>query len=133
MARRPPKGFANWSEYYVYRIARGEARGLSRSQARGHPAKGEPPASKVVKDVQILGRSGPAVVAITGTREASRAGRFDNQVEQLRRGRITPKEFDRRWHEKSIGGNDLPTANEVLALSHRGLANFDDFYPKGVG
>jgi hypothetical protein len=130
MSRRPPRGFANWSNYYRYRIERGEQRGLSRPQARGHPAKGEVLASQTEKEVQILGRRGPVIVTLTGTRERSRAGSFDNEVELLRTGKLSPKAFDRRWKAKSIGGEKLPSADEVLALSHRGLASFDDFYPK---
>jgi len=131
MSRRPPKRFATWSEYYRYRIEQGEKRGLSRSQARGHPAKGEKLATQVEKDVNVLGRSGPVTVSLVGTKERSRAGKFDNEVGLLRSGKITPSQYDRRWKGKSIGGQELPSAKEVLALSHRGLASFDDFYPKG--
>jgi len=131
MSRRPPKGFGTWSEYNRYRLERGEQRGLSPAQARGHPGKGEPLASAVQKDVQILGRSGPLGVTIVGTKERSRAAKFDNQVGLLQQGKMTPRQFDRRWKGKAIAGQSLPSADEVLALSHRGLASFDDFYPKG--
>jgi hypothetical protein len=45
-------------------------------------------------------------------------------------GRLSPNAFDRRWKGKAIGEQELPSADEVMALSHRGLASFDDFYPK---
>jgi hypothetical protein len=132
MARRPPKGFDNWSQYYRYRIARGEARGLSRSQARGHARPGEAPASKVAKRVHVVGRSGVQVVETTGTKEATRAARFDNDVERLRRGQLTYSDFDRRWGGRSIAGVKLPSGREVIALSFQGLANFSDFYAEGA-
>ena len=129
MARRPPKAFANWSEYYQHRVARAEAMGLSRSQARGHPKKGEVPASRVEKTVRILGPSGPVDVTSIGTRERSRAARYDNDVQKLLNGTITPATFDRRWHGKSIGEVPLLNWREALALAHQGKASFDDFYP----
>jgi len=132
VARLPPKGFANWSEYYQYRIARGEARGLTRSQARGHARPGEAPASKVTKRLRIVGRAGVQVVETTGTKEATRAARFDNDVERLRRGQLTYSEFDRKWAGRSIAGSDLPTGREVIALSFQGLASFDELYPEGA-
>jgi hypothetical protein len=131
VARRPPKGFANWSEYYRYRIARGEARGLTRSQARGHARAGEAPASKVAKRVNIVGRSGVEVVEATGTKEVTRAARFDNDVERLRSGQLTYAEFDRKWVGCSIGGAELPSGREVVALSFQGLAQFPEFYAEG--
>jgi hypothetical protein len=129
--RRPPKGFATWSEYNRYRVERGVARGLSPSQALGHPARGETLASQVEKEVTVLGKSGPIAVTLVGTKARSQAGKFDNDAGLLRAGKLTPSTFDRRWKGKSIGGVALPSAKEVLALAHRGLASFDDFYPKG--
>ena len=132
MARRPPKGFANWSEYYRYRIARGEARGLTRSQARGHARAGEAPASKVAKRLNIVGRFGVETIETTGTKEATRAARFDNDVERLRSGRLTYAEFDRKWGGRSIAGVELPSGREVITLSFQGLAQFAEFYAEGV-
>ena len=132
MSRRPPKKFAIWSEYNRYRVERGVRRGLSPAQARGHPAKGEQLASRVDREVTILGRRGPVVVPLVGTKEQSRAGKYDNDARLLRSGKIAPGTYNRRWKGKSIGGQELPSADEVLALAHRGLASFDDFYPKGT-
>jgi len=130
MARRPPKGFSNWSEYYRYRIERGAARGLTRSQARGHPGKGQPLASQVERRVQIVGASGPLEVTVIGTRASSRAARYDNDARRLLEGKIAPGTFNRRWAGKGIGDVLLPNADQVLALAHQGLASFDDFYPR---
>jgi hypothetical protein len=130
--RRPPKGYATWSEYNRYRVERGVARGLSPARALGHPAKGERLASQVEKAVTILGKGGPVVVTLVGTKARSQAGKFDNDAGLLRAGKLSPATFDRRWKGKSIGGVNLPSANEVLALAHRGLATFDDFYPKAA-
>lgn len=127
--RRPPKGFSNWSQYYQYRVARAEAMGLSRSQARGHPKKGEVPASKVEKSVQILGVDGPVEVTAIGTKERSRAARYDNDVQKLLSGKLTPATFDRRWHGKTIGRVSLPSWRQVLSIAQQGLASFDTFYP----
>ena len=132
MKRRPPKGYATWSEYNRYRVERGVARGLSRSQALGHPAKGEQLASKVEKDVTLLGKGGPVVVTLVGTKARSQAGSFDNDARLLRDGKLSRATFDHRWKGKSIGGIALPSSGEVLALAHRGRIDFDDFYPKGT-
>lgn len=130
MSRRPPKGHSTWSSYYRYRIERGEQRGLSRSQARGHPAKGQPLATAVEREVNILGQNGPVTVTVVGVKELSRAGRYDNDADFLLRGKLSPRQFQRRWAGKSIGGQPLPSWQEVVALGHQGLANFEDFYPR---
>jgi len=131
MARRPPKGFANWSGYYQYRVTRGEAMGLSRSQARGHPKRGEVLASKITKSVNIAGPRGETQVELAGTRARSRAARYDNDVQALLKGRMKPSVFDRKWRGKVIGEVSLPSANQLIALSLQGMANFDEFYPSG--
>jgi hypothetical protein len=124
---RQPRDYA---AEYQRRIERAQKLGLTPSQARGHPKPGEVPASRVERDISFIGRRGTVTVAAT-SRERRRASDFDNDVKRLVYGRITPREFDRRWAGKTIAGIDLPTANEVLALSHRHLATFDDFYPHG--
>jgi len=130
MSRQPPRGFASWSSYYRYRVERGEARGLSRSQARGHPGKSEALASKVERERTILGRAGPEIVTLTGVREVTKAAKFDNDTKQLLAGKLTPKQFDKRWARKTIGGEHLPDSKQVIALGQKGLAQFDDFYPR---
>jgi len=128
--RRPPRGHPTWASYYRYRIDRGAARGLTRSQSRGHPGKGQSAASQIERDVMIIGRTGPIVVTVIGVRELSRAGRYDNDVQELLSGKVTPRAFDQRWKGRSIGGNVLPSWQEIVLLGHQGLASFDDFYPR---
>jgi hypothetical protein len=129
VARRPPKGFASWSEYYQHRIAQGEARGLTRSQARGHPKQGEIPASRITKSVMITGPRGTTEVELAGFRARSRAAVYDNNVQALLQGRMRPSTFDRRWRGKTIDDITLPSANQVIALSLQGFTTFDEFYP----
>jgi hypothetical protein len=128
--RRPPKGHATWSEYYRYRIERGRQRGLSPSQARGHPVRGESLASAVEREITILGPNGPTTVTVVGVKERTRASRYDNDAELLLKGKLNPRKFQRRWEGKSIGGQRLPSWQEVLTLGRLGLASFDDFYPR---
>jgi hypothetical protein len=129
VTRRPPRGFATWSDYYRHRVKRGEQRGLTRAQSRGHPGKGQVLASRVERERIILSRSGPAAVTLTGVQELTTAAKFDNDVRQLLSGRLTPKQFDQRWARKTIGGEALPDSGQVIALGQQGLAHFDDFYP----
>jgi hypothetical protein len=103
--------------------------GLSRSQARGHAKKNEVPASKIEKSVNILGPSGVVEVTAIGTRERSRAAKYDNDVQMLLNAKLTPAEFDRRWKNKKIGDVTLPGWRQVVALAQQGKATFDTFYP----
>jgi hypothetical protein len=133
MARRPPSGFSSWSSYYHYRLRRGADRGLTSAQARGHPRAGEPRASEIERDVVIVGRSGAQVTTVVGVQQLSLAGAADNALGDLRAGRITPEQWNRRWAGKTIGNVILPDAARMLALSRAGLADIDDFYPRSPG
>jgi len=130
LRRHPPRGLETWSDYYEYRLKRGEDRGLTRSQSRGHPGKGQKLASKVERDVTLLSSRGPTETTTVGVRDLSRASRFDNDSQLLLGGKLTPKQFDRRWAGKTIAGQELPNAKQVIALGQQGLAQFDDFYPR---
>ena len=120
----------DYAAEYRRRRVRGEKLGMSSSQIRGHPKPGEIPASEVERDIQFLGRRGPVTVPAVAA-ERRRASRFDTDAKRLAHGRITPREFDRKWAGRTIAGIDLPSANEVLAMEHRRLAHFGDFYPHG--
>jgi hypothetical protein len=131
MARRPPRGFASWSSYNAWRVRRGIERGLSPSQSMGRPRVGEVRASEVEQRVRVLSPEGPVWTTVTGVAEKSRAGRYDNEAQQLLRGEgeIDIPTFNRRWAGKRLGDITLPNAARVLRLGREGLATFEDFYP----
>jgi hypothetical protein len=108
-------------------------RGLTRSQAIGKPKAGEQPASRVERDVTVLGPDGPEVVTVVGTKERSRAGSLDNDVGELLAGRLDMRTYDRRWKGRSIGGVPVPDSRRVLALGRAGRVRFSDFYPTSPG
>ena len=70
------------------------------------------------------------IVTVTGVAELSRAAKFDSDTQLLLKGKLAPTQFERRWGNKSIGRQIASTWQEVLALGHKGLAEFDDFYPR---
>ena len=132
MPLRPPRGFSSWSRYNAWRVRHGVERGLTPSQARGHPRGGERPASEVQRHVRVIGRDGATEVSIRGVAELSRAGRFDRDVGELLAGRLDPRTYNRRWVGKTVGGVQLPDASRVLGLGRTGEARLGDFYPTRV-
>jgi len=40
-----------------------------------------------------------------GVKELSRAGRYDNDADLLLRGKLSPRQFRRRWAGKSVDGH----------------------------
>lgn len=52
MARNPPQGFSTWHDYNVARVNRLMDLGYSRSQAYGHPAKGEESIKQLESEAQ---------------------------------------------------------------------------------
>ena len=77
----------------------------------------------------VVGRDGAVETTVVGVQELSRAGAFDNAIGELLAGKLDPAAFDRRWADKTIGGQVIPDAARVLALARAGLATFSDFYP----
>jgi len=133
MSRRPPRGFKSWHGYNAYRVRHGVERGLTPSQARGHPRPGERPASQVERQVVVIGPNGAQVATVIGVHELSRAGSYDQDVRQLLAGRLPAASFNRRWSGRTIGGVTVPNAGRVQALGRGGLAGISDFYPAGPG
>jgi hypothetical protein len=129
VARRPPRGFENWSAYNAWRVRRGIERGLSPSQAMGRPRAGEVRASEVERRVRILGPNGPTETTVVGVAQLSRAGSVDNDAQKLLAGELDMATFDRRWAGRRIGDVIVPDAASVLRLGREGLATFEDFYP----
>jgi hypothetical protein len=124
MARR-----RDYLREYEQRLRRGSARGLTPAQSRGHPGVGQPLASRVARDVTILGPEGPVDVRVVGVAELTQASRYGNDVDALQNGQLDPRVYDRRWARRVIGGVGLPDARTVMALSAVGAASFDSFYP----
>jgi hypothetical protein len=65
--------------------------------------------------------------------EVQRAARYDNDFKALLSGQLDPGRFDRRWSGRSLGGYELPNADEALYLASIGEASFEDFYPDRGG
>jgi ABC-type iron transport system FetAB ATPase subunit len=68
-------------------------------------------------------------VTAIGSRERSRAARYDNDVQRLLANTMSPAQFDRRWQGKTIGQVSLPNWRQVVAVAQQGKASFDTFYP----
>ena len=130
MARRPPRGFSNWSAYNRWRVRRGIERGLTPAQACGHPGRGQARASEVEREVVILGRDGPVEVTVVGVQELTRAGKLDWDVRELLANRLDARSFDRKWAGRTVGGQVVPDARRVQVLGRAGQAGFTDFYPR---
>lgn len=118
MARRQ----RNYAAEYARRVQRAEARGLSRSQAAGHPRTGERRASEALSAPEwtttIFGDPSHVVTVATGYREAQRAGRYMELTRKLNQGEITAGEFRRKVSRMPpIAGVDLLSdPRQVLAL-----------------
>ena len=123
--RRPPRGFESWSAYNRWRVRKGVERGLTASQALGHPRPGEARASEVLGrqgwKVTLFVGSGEVATFDTDYRTAQRAGRYMALTRRLVEGRISPAEFKRRAARmRPIGGHRLvsdPRAALALAVT----------------
>jgi len=121
--RRPPRGFGSWSAYNRWRVQKGVERGLTRSQALGHPRQGEDRASEVLGrpkwTVTVFAGSAEVAVFDADYRTAQRAGRYMALARRLVEGRISPAEFKQRAARmKPIGGLKLVSdPRVVLALA----------------
>jgi hypothetical protein len=131
MARKPTRGFESWRSYNQWRLRRGVERGLTPSQAIGKPKAGEQPASRVERDVMIIGPNGAQVATAVGTKERSRAAKLDDDVKRLTHGDLDRLAYNRRWRGRTIAGVPVPDADRVLALARAGRVGFGDFYPAG--
>lgn len=111
------------------RTAQGMARGLSKSQAVGHPKAEEPSVTEVGRrgeyEYSIYARTaegGVELVVESGTlMDARRAGRYMHREGQLKRGEITPAEFRRLTrYMRPIGGRQpVSDPADVKAISAR--------------
>lgn len=113
----------DYAAEYARRVQRAEARGLSRSQAAGHPRTGERPAREALSAPEwtttIYAGGPPRVVTVaTGYREAQRAGRYMELTRKLNQGDISAGAFRRRVSRMaSIAGVDLLSEpRQVLGL-----------------
>ncbi len=104
---------------YVKRIARAEAQGFTRSQARGHATKGQ----QKISDTSFEFAAVPTTVGIVdltvnSPKVARRVGQYLRDVQGLLEGRITPSSFQNRWKRRirAVGDYELELDPErVLA------------------
>lgn len=97
------------------RRQRGLDRGLTVSQAAGHPRPGEDPASAISRTffaVPVLAGNG----RLAGTRlvdldvnagQASRVGAYLADIAKLRAGSLGGAEFESRWQHRRIAGHSV--------------------------
>jgi len=105
---------------YQRRVARGEARGLSRAAASGHAREGEVSASELdaaPRTLPFLGEPGVLIVAELTAREGSRASRANRLDRRLRDGDISPGEFRRRKGNMAPIAGVKPLADPEKALA----------------
>jgi hypothetical protein len=94
---------------YAERVRRGVRRRLSRTQAAGRPRPGEHGASQsewTFPGVPVRQADGTALVDVAARRwqQASRLGRYQNDVRELLYGRLPATVFQSRWRRRQIAG-----------------------------
>jgi hypothetical protein len=103
MARRPPRGFNSWSSYNKWRVKHGLERGLSSSQALGHPRAGEVKASQLRR--QFFGvptRDGLADLEVS-LRDATTVGDYLHATGEVVHREVDDKEFRDIWRGRGVG------------------------------
>lgn len=122
--RRKERAAQRGSTFYRQRVERDVARGLTPSQAGGHPREGEAPASAVTghgfAETSLFTREAGDIVTLPDATaaEATRVARYLRITRSLQHGTITPAEFQRRvsrW-EPIRGQHFLADPQRVLAL-----------------
>jgi hypothetical protein len=115
-----PARSAVYRAAYVRRVDRAEELGYSRSQARGHPARGQVALSMVTYEfAQIPTSEGVVDLTLTSTREAHRVGQYLRDVRNLLEDRIDAKAFGRKWRRRirAAGDHELePDAEAVIVM-----------------
>jgi hypothetical protein len=93
---------------YRRRIERGRQRGLSPSEARGHPKAGEVGPSQIIEQWDAIPtRAGVVDVEVTGLRQAGTLGAYLRDVRLLGEGEIDDREFRANWRGRQAGGHKL--------------------------
>jgi hypothetical protein len=103
MARRPPRKFDSWSSYNNWRVKHGLERGLSSSQALGHPRAGEVRASQLRR--QFFGvptRDGLADLEVS-LRDATTVGDYLRATVEVNHLAVDDREFRDRWRGRGVG------------------------------
>jgi hypothetical protein len=98
-ARRKARAAARGSSVYKQRVEGAERRGLSRSQAVGHPRTGETAAARLAAQTSytatFFAQPRDVVTVRVARGDAVRAGRYNAKVRALREGRLSPDVFRR--------------------------------------
>lgn len=115
-----PERRAVYHAEYLRRVERAEQHGYTRSQARGHPGKGQVGLSEVTYDFfAVPTTEGVADVTVTSSREARRVGQYLRDVRDLLEDRIDAKTFGRKWRHRirTAGDHELePNAEAVIVM-----------------
>ncbi len=105
---------------YVRRTNRAEELGYTRSQARGHPGKGQVRLSDITYEFfSIPTTEGVVDLTLTSTREARRVGQYLRDVREVLEDRIDARAFSRRWRRRirAAGDHELEAdAEAVIAM-----------------
>jgi len=105
---------------YVRRVERAEQLGYTRSQARGHPGKGQVRLSDITYEFSgVPTTEGIVDLTLTSSREAHRVGQHLRDVRDLLEDRIDARAFGRRWRRRirAAGDHELePDAEAVIAM-----------------
>lgn len=115
-----PERRAVYRAAYLRRVGHAEQHGYSRSQARGHPGRGQVRLSEVTYDFfAVPTTEGVADVTVTSSREARRVGQYLRDVRDLLEDRIDARAFGRKWRRRIRTAGDLelePDAEAVIVM-----------------
>jgi hypothetical protein len=105
---------------YAKRVERLEKLRFTRAQARGHARSSEPRVSDVVYEFDAVPTTtGMTDLTLTSGPEASRTGLYLSDVDALRDGRTSKREFAHKWRRRvrTAGDHELEAdPDKVLAL-----------------
>lgn len=114
-----PARSAVYRAAYLRRVEHAEQHGYSRSQARGHPSKGQVRLSEVTYDFfAVPTTEGVADVTVTSSREARRVGQYLRDVRDLLEDRIDAKAFGHKWRRRirTAGDHELEFDAEAVIV-----------------